>query len=102
MARSSAIPLSGRQAHGVAMSNDTTKVALVLGATGGIGGTVARTLVARGWHVRAMGRDAAGAAKKHPAFTWVQGDAMNAADVRAAAEGAALIVHAVNPTGYKE
>ncbi|HEY4057419.1 MAG TPA: NAD-dependent epimerase/dehydratase family protein [Kofleriaceae bacterium] len=78
------------------------KLALVLGATGGIGGTVARTLLARGWRVRAMGRDAVGAAKKLPAYEWVQGDAMNAADVLAAAQGAEVIVHAVNPPGYKD
>jgi nucleoside-diphosphate-sugar epimerase len=102
----SPIPFIGPQAHGRDMSNTTSskeqRTALVLGATGGIGGTVARTLVGRGWQVRAMGRDAAGAAKKHPAFTWVQGDAMNAADVAAAAQGVELIVHAVNPPGYKD
>jgi nucleoside-diphosphate-sugar epimerase len=78
------------------------QIALVLGATGGIGGHVARGLAARGWTVRALNRKAVEAAAKEPRFEWLQGDAMNAADVRRAAEGAQLIVHAVNPPGYKD
>src|SRR5262249_60662108 len=39
---------------------------------------------------------------KEPGFEWVQGDAMNAGDVRAAAESVSLIVHAVNPPGYRD
>lgn len=76
-----------------------TLTALVLGATGGIGGEVARTLLARGWTVRALHRNPAGAAGD--AITWIKGDAMIAADVKAAAMGADLIVHAVNPPGYR-
>ena len=38
------------------MTNQQT--ALVLGATGGIGGEVARLLVKRGWAVKALHRDA--------------------------------------------
>ncbi|CEJ12057.1 NAD dependent epimerase/dehydratase family protein [bacterium YEK0313] len=76
-----------------------TETALVLGATGGIGGEVARRLAARGWHVKALNRSAARQAE--PGLAWVQGDAMRPADVIAAAEGAALIVHAVNPPGYR-
>ena len=33
--------------------------------------------------------------------TWMTGDATNAADVRRAAEGVQVIVHAVNPPGYR-
>jgi nucleoside-diphosphate-sugar epimerase len=77
-----------------------SKLALVLGATGGVGGEMARALVARGWRVQAMHRDP-DRAKGSPAFEWVRGDAMNAGAVRAAAAGAALIVHAVNPPGYR-
>lgn len=79
----------------------TKPVALVLGATGGIGGAVAEKLVAGGYTVRAMHRDARGMAAKKPRFTWVQGDAMNRDDVMRAARGASLIVHAVNPPGYR-
>jgi nucleoside-diphosphate-sugar epimerase len=78
----------------------TNRTALVLGATGGIGGAVARNLLARGWRIRALNRNAAKAAKAEPDFDWSQGDAMNARDVLQAAEGSSLIVHAVNPPGY--
>ncbi|MBY5640993.1 NAD(P)H-binding protein [Rhizobium leguminosarum] len=84
------------------MSSETKTTALVLGATGGIGGAVARKLLARGWRIRALNRDAAKASRSEPAFEWVQGDAMNAADVLKAAEGVGLIVHAVNPPGYRD
>ena len=77
----------------------TQKTALVLGATGGIGGEVARTLLARGWHVRALHRNPQPG--RADGFDWRRGDAMSPADVIAAAEGAALIVHAVNPPGYR-
>lgn len=76
------------------------KTALVLGASGGVGGEVARRLAAGGWRVRALARDPARA----PAIdgvAWVAGDAMQGAGVLEAARGAALIVHAVNPPGYR-
>lgn len=77
--------------------------ALVLGATGGIGGEVARLLVARGWSVRALQRDPEklSAADKASGLIWRRGDAMSAADVAAAAAGVSVIVHAVNPPGYR-
>ncbi|MDO3431569.1 NAD(P)H-binding protein [Rhizobium sp. CBN3] len=84
------------------MSGETKITALVLGATGGIGGAIARKLLARGWRISALNRDAAKASKNEPAFEWVQGDAMNAGDVLKAAEGVGLIVHAVNPPGYRD
>ena len=76
-------------------------VALVLGATGGVGGAVAATLVERGYSVRAMHRRAAEMQSRMPQYQWVQGDAMNPADVVGAAQGASLIVHGVNPPGYR-
>lgn len=84
------------------MNSEMQTTALVLGATGGIGGAVARKLFARGWRIRALNRDAAKASRREPAFEWVQGDAMNAGDVLRAAEGVGLIVHAVNPPGYRD
>ncbi|WP_245450320.1 NAD-dependent epimerase/dehydratase family protein [Neorhizobium sp. SOG26] len=78
------------------------QVALVLGATGGIGGHVAAGLISRGWKVRALNRRAGDAARREPRFEWIQGDAMSAADVARGAEGVSLIVHAVNPPGYKD
>jgi nucleoside-diphosphate-sugar epimerase len=71
--------------------------ALVLGATGGIGGEVARLLQARGWKVRALNR----AQKQGDGLDWIVGDAMNRDDVVRAAQGVQLIVHAVNPPGYR-
>ncbi len=84
------------------MTNSThdRKTALVLGATGGIGGEVARQLKAAGWRVRALHRDPARVAADG-GFDWRRGDAMNAADVLAAAQGVQVIVHAVNPPGYR-
>ncbi|MDP2734390.1 MAG: NAD(P)H-binding protein [Hoeflea sp.] len=76
-------------------------LALVLGATGGIGGAVAAKLLANGYDVRAMHRKAADHAVKAPHYDWVGGDAMNRDDVMRAAIGADLIVHAVNPPGYR-
>jgi len=76
----------------------TTKTALVLGATGGIGGETARQLRAAGWQVRALAR---GAASAGDGLEWIRGDAMNRDDVLRAAAGCAVIVHAVNPPGYR-
>ena len=84
------------------MPSSSIRTALVLGATGGIGGETATALGRHGWHVRALTRDpSAEAARRQPDWEWVQGDAMDAASVSRAAAGAALIVHAVNPPGYK-
>jgi nucleoside-diphosphate-sugar epimerase len=77
------------------------KTALVLGATGGIGGEVAAGLAARDWRVRALHRRPAEAARAAPQFEWIGGDAMNKEDVVAAAAGASIILHGVNPPGYR-
>lgn len=79
------------------------RTALVLGATGGVGGATAQRLMARGWTVRALHRnpDAVAPARRANAGAWLRGDAMAAADVARAAAGASLIVHAVNPPGYR-
>jgi nucleoside-diphosphate-sugar epimerase len=79
----------------------TKDTALVLGATGGIGGEVARALLARGWVVRALARHEP-PADADTRIQWQRGDAMDAQAVRRAAEGATLIVHAVNPPGYRD
>ncbi len=78
--------------------------ALVLGATGGIGSEIADRLVQRGWQVTALTRDvdAANGDQRLPSgITWVQGDAMVEGDVLHAAQGAEVIVHALNPKGYR-
>lgn len=82
------------------------RIALVLGATGGIGGTLARRLLSDGWQVRALHRNAeqASRAAGTAGLQWISGDAMQRDDVISAAmQGApaSLIVHAVNPPGYR-
>lgn len=77
------------------------RTALVIGATGGIGGEVAAALQAHGWQVRGLSRNPRPAQEKR-GLLWHAGDAMNFEDVRRAAEGTALIVHAANPAGYRD
>ncbi|GLK72165.1 NAD(P)H-binding protein [Ancylobacter dichloromethanicus] len=91
-----------------ASTNAAPRTALVLGATGGIGGAIAARLIRDGWQVRALCREADSAVSgwRHacPAPHFVAGDAMDqAAVVRAATlgDGVAVIVHAVNPRGYR-
>ncbi len=74
------------------------ELALVLGANGGIGGEVARQLLQAGWRVRALSRRPQTQAD---GIEWLQGDALAALDVARAAQGCAVIVHAVNPPGYR-
>ncbi|MDQ0315648.1 NAD-dependent epimerase/dehydratase family protein [Amorphus orientalis] len=76
------------------------RTALVLGASGGIGGEVAARLAMADWHVRGLVRDPARVDRALP-LEWIAGDALAADDVRRAARGADLIVHAVNPAGYR-
>ena len=51
--------------------------------------------------MRALNRNP-DAVKERDGLDWRRGDAMSPADVTAAAEGATLIVHAVNPPGYRD
>lgn len=82
------------------------KTALVLGATGGVGGAIAAALIRHGWTVRGLARDPARAAAEWPAsrgpIAWFAGDAMDREAVVRAAAGVAAIVHAVNPPGYRD
>ncbi len=80
------------------------RLALVIGATGGIGGETAKALLAHGWRVRALARDPHAARQRAAwvgALEWAAGDAMNEADVTSAAHGTAIIVHAANPPRYR-
>jgi nucleoside-diphosphate-sugar epimerase len=86
------------------MTPSHDKTALVIGATGTFGLHALEALAKHGWTIRALARDPAGAAPKlgpRSPIQWVKGDAMNAASVIAAAQGARLIVHAANPPGYR-
>ena len=62
---------------------------------------MAAALSRRGWRITALHRDPTRAAGKTDAITWIQGDALNPEDVVGAARNARLIVHAVNPPGYR-
>ncbi|MGU7778946.1 NAD-dependent epimerase/dehydratase family protein [Burkholderia sp. PU8-34] len=75
--------------------------ALVLGATGGIGGEVARQLRDAGWQVRALQRGLETATLQRDGMTWIRGDALDREAVMQAARGCSVIVHAVNPPGYR-
>lgn len=78
-----------------------SKQALVLGASGGIGGEVARRLRASGWQVVALKRGLTAAQAQHDGLDWRPGDTLDAAAVHEAARGCSVIVHAVNPPGYR-
>jgi uncharacterized protein YbjT (DUF2867 family) len=72
------------------------RTALIIGATGGIGGEVAAALIRHSWCVRALTRrsaDVAEQASGRPGIEWVRGDAMVAADVTAAAHGSQMRTH---------
>ena len=75
------------------------KTATVIGGAGGIGLQVAKALVRHGWRVRSLARRPQAPLD---GIEWILGDALVAADVLAASAGADLIVHAVNPPGYKD
>lgn len=80
-----------------------TKTALVIGATGGVGGAIADRLLADGWRVRAINRNPETAVQRsgRAGLEWVKGDAMVEPEVVAAAAGAEIVVHGANPPGYK-
>jgi len=79
------------------------KTALVIGATGGVGGATADALLRRGWRVKALNRDPETAARRSrlAGVDWVAGDAMVAADVVRAAKDASIVFHGANPPGYR-
>lgn len=81
-----------------------TRTALVIGATGSFGGHAAAALQKHGWTIRALARDPAAARARcgeRMPIEWIRGDAMNEADVVAAAAGAQVIVHGANPPAYR-
>jgi nucleoside-diphosphate-sugar epimerase len=78
----------------------TNRTALVLGATGGIGSETARALERHGWRIRALSRNGH-SSNSTESWEWVKGDSMDQASIVSLAQGADLIVHAVNPPGYR-
>src|SRR5262249_36526482 len=93
-------PAFARTTEG-AMTDNTNKQALVLRATGGIGGAVADPLLADGWPVAAVHRDPAPARPAGDGYDWVKRDARVEAAVVAAAQACSVIVHGVTPPGYR-
>ncbi|RYZ04236.1 MAG: NAD-dependent epimerase/dehydratase family protein [Myxococcales bacterium] len=80
------------------------RIALVLGATGGVGSETTVALLAAGFEVRAVTRDRERARRDFPHLAgvdWIEGDALNRDCVVAAAAGASVVLHAVNPPGYR-
>jgi nucleoside-diphosphate-sugar epimerase len=75
------------------------RTALILGATGGVGGETARALIAHGWTVRGLARQPRISAD---GIEWITGDALDRDAVLRAAQGVSAIVHAVNPPGYRD
>ena len=71
------------------------RTALILGATGGIGGETARALARRGWKIRALFRNGKSAGTP-TSWEWVKGDSLDQASITVAADGADAIVHAVS------
>jgi nucleoside-diphosphate-sugar epimerase len=85
---------------------ETGRTALVLGVSGGIGGELARQLINAGWRVRALQRSTSGPGSTYGAtgargIERLQGDALDREAVMRAAQGCDVIVHAVNPPGYR-
>lgn len=75
---------------------------LLTGATGFVGGAVHGALVAQGWQVRCLTRDAERARKREPSFDWVEGDVAEERSCAAALTGctaALYLVHAIGDGG---
>lgn len=74
---------------------------LILGATGGIGNELMHQLKEDGYRIRALNRNLAFREIQKDGISWIKGDALIRDDVITAAHGCSVIVHAVNPPGYK-
>jgi nucleoside-diphosphate-sugar epimerase len=98
------LSLGAVQHTGSGRNTTMSRTALVIGATGGLGGEAARALALDGWTVRALHRHPEEAGRKSAwvgPVEWIRGDAMNESQVVAAAKGVDVIVHAANPPGYR-
>ncbi|MBU4434544.1 MAG: NAD(P)H-binding protein [Alphaproteobacteria bacterium] len=84
----------------IAMTVSKSRIALVIGAQGGVGAETALALARHGWTIRALVRDPSKAPRRSD-WRYVVGDAMDRDTVVEAARGVDIIVHAVNPPGYR-
>lgn len=73
------------------------KTALVMGITGSFGGHVAQALARQGWSIRALLRNPEKLPARFSGAQVCKGDAGDIGSIRAAAQGADLIVYGVNP-----
>lgn len=96
----------------MASDESAAPTALILGLSGAIGYATAAALAARGYAIAGLARDPdkaqatvekRRAAHKAPGFAvrWHRGDALDVDAVRQAAVGARVILHGVNPPGYR-
>ncbi|NQW16339.1 MAG: SDR family NAD(P)-dependent oxidoreductase [Chloroflexi bacterium] len=86
------------------ISHASDQRVLVTGATGAIGGAIARMLVAQGTAVRALSRRGSDRSYLGDSVEWFEGDVREAGQVRRAVEGCDAIYHCagfVGPLHYR-
>lgn len=76
-----------------------TRSVLLTGATGFVGGAAIPALVAGGWRVRCLTRDAAGARDRRPDLEWVQGDVGDEPSCLVALRGCRAAIYLVHGIG---
>src|SRR4051812_36323838 len=72
---------------------------LLTGATGFVGAATRPALVAAGWQVRCLSRDAAAARRRWPNADWVQGDLADEPSVARALAGCRAAVYLIHSMG---
>ncbi|USD68029.1 NAD(P)H-binding protein [Vibrio sp. SCSIO 43136] len=73
------------------------KTALVLGVTGNFGEAMAQALQKRGWKVKALVRNPEKLTAEQRGYEIIHGDFQDTHTLKAAAQGADLLVYAINP-----
>jgi nucleoside-diphosphate-sugar epimerase len=93
----------GQRANNAAIASTTRSLAmpstvLILGAAGRVGQVLAGAFADAGWHVRAQSRKPLPPnLAARPRLLAVRCDALDAAAIAAAAQGADVVIHALNP-----
>ena len=73
------------------------KTVLIMGASRGIGLETVRCALEKGYQVRAFARSASQIPITHPQLTKIDGDALKAADVASALQGADAVIQTLEP-----